>query len=913
MIRRVHTRMKYNYEIVKPLLYRSRNKNPVPAADDMLSKNLFALPPNGKIAIDIDNNFRFENETRSLWRLIHGHTFLGDLFDAYLQTSDMSYIYYAESILFKWFDYVDQTPEDKMIYHDETTALRLTYWLNFNYSCRDVLSEQMIIRLDKEIRSTVELLSTKEFHSTNTNHGMFQDISLMAYAILYNEEPAISKEYQLALARLKDYFYSTYTSDGVHKEHSPDYHYMVTVNVKKVVDVITSLHNEELSLDEEKLISIYKNAEEYAMHILEPSLYLPKISDCSNFQLPKRPTYYNLFPSETFQYVKTFGEEGKEPTKKQVLFKEAGYFISRSDWTKHATYFLFIASYNARYHKHSDDLSFIVYDKGELFVDSGPNGYDYDSPFTKYAYSGFAHSTLIVNNTSLPRNDDQFDKVGISNAEFEDNGDEFIVTGYNNRYTDVKHDRTIQGNHETGSFIVNDVVESPNRNEYQVLYQLSSKVSARVNGNIISIFSKKDGSKRAEIEISLDQSIKHYEIEIVEGQGHRQQSFEFPKMGSYLESSTVVIRFYNEDNIAKVSSAIELENFKVQETIIDNEEVYGNSNVKYNFYKSNSKSDSLLVVFSAMMPLYQYKYNYYATLKDIDMNQLYIKDDIGEFGNYFIGKNKGKETEADILSLILTIMTQNNISFENITLVGSSKGAFASLYFGMKYGFKNVIAGAPQTQVGNFVIDEAPHKNVGEVVSGGTDIGDKLYLNNLLYGFKPNVRNYENYFICVGTKDHHYKGHILPYYRLLKESGVDIRLDEIPDANHADLKMFFKDYIYQSLNKIYGLNLAHNSIIGVEEPELSIVDHNTELVGNTQVSLNLDILGKDYNIVYYLISDKNEVKFKSRPQKASSIVLDIDQILNSRIKIFLRSNDIVKKYITSIIRNVEMIELNQTI
>src|SRR5699024_3000993 len=156
------------------------------------------------------------------------------------------------------------------------------------------------------------------------------------------------------------------------------------------------------------------------------------------------------------------------------------------------------------YHKHSDDLSFILYDGGDLFVDSGPNGYDYDSPLTKYAYSSFAHSSLIVNKTRLPRNDRKFDSVGISEAVFDDNGDTFTVTGFNERYENTKHIRTIQGNHNSKSFIVQDTIESSNRNEYKILYQLSSKVSARINGNIVSIFSVLNGEKKAEIEFSFD-------------------------------------------------------------------------------------------------------------------------------------------------------------------------------------------------------------------------------------------------------------------------------------------------------------------------------------------------------------------------------------------------------------------------
>src|SRR5699024_5519034 len=131
---------------------------------------------------------------------------------------------------------------------------------------------------------------TDDFHSTNTNHGMFQDIALLAYSLLKYEFPKKNKEYETAIRRLNNYFKNTFTSEGIHKEHSPDYHYMVTSYVKKVADVIQQLSGSNNEYEED-LRRIYRGAEKYAMHVIQPNLFIPKISDCSGFNINDKVVY----------------------------------------------------------------------------------------------------------------------------------------------------------------------------------------------------------------------------------------------------------------------------------------------------------------------------------------------------------------------------------------------------------------------------------------------------------------------------------------------------------------------------------------------------------------------------------------------------------------------------------------------
>lgn len=894
--------MFYNYETANILLYNSRNRDTIMAADNIVKKNEFLLPPFGRVIID--NDFNIGEDSRSFWRLVHGLTFLGDLYIAYNRTKDAEYLIKGQKVIENWFKYRDNNEADKMVYHDETTALRLTYLLKFYYISFEVLDDEFISNLELEIENTVTLLKKDSFHSTNTNHGMFQDMSLLAYVILKFENPKTNEIYKLAVQRLLDYFHTCFTKDGVHKEHSPDYHYMVTNNVKKISDIITKLDPGNLTEHEKELINIFKNAESYSMYILQPNLKLPKISDCSGISLSDNQTYFNMFNSPEFMYVRSNGTVGKEPNEKQKGFLEAGTFISRTGWKDEDLQFIFLANYNGGYHKHTDDLSFTLYDKREIFVDAGPNGYDYKDKFTKYAYSGFAHSSLIVNNTSLPRNDKKFEQVGIDYAKYEPDGDIFEVKGYNKRYENIVHNRTIQGNNFKKEYHILDEIISNKRNEYRVLFQVSHELDVIINSNIVSIYESK--LKIAELEIINNENNSDIEVTLIKGQKSPLRGYEFPKMGENISSNTIEILFYNKNNLSKLETIIRLNDFKLNPIVYENELSFGKKNVKYTFYEPHNSSDKLLVIFSAMMPSYSYKYNYYSTLKDVEAHQLYIKDDAGEYGNYYFGNNKNVNFETEVMSLIMNIIRKHNISFEKVTLIGSSKGGTAALYYGLKYGFQNVISGAPQTQIGNFVLSEAPHRDVGIVVSGGEDEGDRLYLNKKFTNLEIPSGYYKNFHLCVGTKDHHFKGHVNPLKYHLSNMNVTLNIKEIPDATHKDLKYLFKDFIFESLNKIYNTK-NDNKMNQIIPTNLSFVTTNRV---EGKLSIKLDIDFPEYIVIFHMLDKNKKITSKSRPQKSNIITLKEEAYLNKRIKIFIRGKHETKIIISNIIRDLDSIIFN---
>lgn len=85
--------------------------------------------------------------------------------------------------------------------------------------------------------------------------------------------------------------------------------------------------------------------------------------------------------------------------------------------------------------------------------------------------------------------------------------------------------------------------------------------------------------------------------------------------------------------------------------------------IKYVFQQSKKHPNFLIVVFSAFSPKGSPPvYNYIRTLEALDVNKLFILDDHGERGCYYLGENRVFEVESSVVSLITFIANQLNIT-----------------------------------------------------------------------------------------------------------------------------------------------------------------------------------------------------------------------------------------------------------
>ncbi|TYS91890.1 accessory Sec system protein Asp2 [Rossellomorea aquimaris] len=227
---------------------------------------------------------------------------------------------------------------------------------------------------------------------------------------------------------------------------------------------------------------------------------------------------------------------------------------------------------------------------------------------------------------------------------------------------------------------------------------------------------------------------------------------------------------------------------------------YGEKEIKYVF-KKNEKSNFLTVGFSGIPKVgTPPRYNYMRTIMDIEVNQLFILDDHGMIGCYYLGENKDFAVERSIAGLIDKIAQENEIPKENIITMGSSKGGYASLYYGIKYNYGHVISASPQTKLGSYLIRQnIANAYIAQYISGGVREQNKVFLDDLLYEVVKESEVFPDIRIHCGIGEMHYTEHVIPLQRALMDKGVRIEVDLENYSNHNDVLKYYPEYLRKTL------------------------------------------------------------------------------------------------------------------
>src|SRR5699024_7773 len=127
-----------------------------------------------------------------------------------------------------------------------------------------------------------------------------------------------------------------------------------------------------------------------------------------------------------------------------------------------------------------------------------------------------------------------------------------------------------------------------------------------------------------------------------------------------------------------------------------------------------------------------------------------------------------------------------------------------------------------------------------------------------------------------------------PFVTHMKNLGYNLNVTRVPNSNHNDLKLYFKDFVYNSLNNIYNLELDYNHDYKNNFTQNILKSHSVTKNEQGEIFIHLDISGKNYNIVYYILNNNNEVLFRSNPQKDNTLSFIFTQINGNRLKLFVR-------------------------
>ncbi|MGM0853921.1 MAG: accessory Sec system protein Asp2 [Bacillota bacterium] len=290
------------------------------------------------------------------------------------------------------------------------------------------------------------------------------------------------------------------------------------------------------------------------------------------------------------------------------------------------------------------------------------------------------------------------------------------------------------------------------------------------------------------------------------------------------------------------------------------EQVY-NSNlpIKYVFEEGNSNKDHLLVVFSGFHnETNSYRYNYIKTLRNFDCNKLFILDNYGPRGSYYLGNEMNYEVETSVQSLISYMASKLNIVPSNIISAGTSKGGSAALYYGMKYNYGHIITGAPQTKIADYVRKFA--KETAEYILGIEPTAYEVsYINNLIFK-QIDKEHLPHISLLTSKNDIQYKHHIVPLINTFNDKGkkIDLTIDNTI-MSHNEIAVSFPAFLLNKLvGIIHGLNIDNVDV----KSEFNVLKVKADIdnANSRNLETSLVIMGQEGS--YYEAPFRDELNIK---------------------------------------------------
>ena len=230
--------------------------------------------------------------------------------------------------------------------------------------------------------------------------------------------------------------------------------------------------------------------------------------------------------------------------------------------------------------------------------------------------------------------------------------------------------------------------------------------------------------------------------------------------------------------------------------------------------KKKANTDALMIVFSAAHAE-EPRYSYLSVLNGVHASRLYIKDDFSpKTGDYYIGSNMNFQEEVAVSHLIND--TINQLNPKRVYFVGSSKGGYAALNFGLMYPNAYIIAGAPQYFLGTYMSDVKKFRPALEHITGKpfediTD-NDREIIDNRL---KTKIQNdsykdTQKLYIHCSINESTFDKHVKWLLEDLKAEKFHMSFNEAYYNDHSDLRLYFPDYIKECFA---GTERDHNAHI----------------------------------------------------------------------------------------------------
>lgn len=198
--------------------------------------------------------------------------------------------------------------------------------------------------------------------------------------------------------------------------------------------------------------------------------------------------------------------------------------------------------------------------------------------------------------------------------------------------------------------------------------------------------------------------------------------------------------------------------------------------IKYKIKKRKYDTKHLVIVFSGFGAAGEFTYDLENSLQECPAHVLWIKDDFNNHCAYYICQNMKFDIEIAVHKFILQTLENLNLTKDNCSVIGCSKGGTASIYFGIKFQFKNIISTVPQFHIGSYIQKGWPA--VGKHMTGDLSDNKIEQLDNLL----PNILDDDhfldkNIYLLTSKADNQFKSEIEPNLsRFIKYKNFNLLL-----------------------------------------------------------------------------------------------------------------------------------------
>ncbi|GAA1946118.1 hypothetical protein GCM10009689_29120 [Brevibacterium antiquum] len=360
----------------------------------------------------------YGQEHRSWGFHLHAWEFMDSILREYDATGKQSWLRAAIDIAISWFDLHRSSESDvgdPMAWYDMSLSLRTPRLIAITLRAARFpdLRDDVVVLAEGVSQHLQELHKERSFNPNN-NHGFYTAISQVhaaKYAWMFPGSKQSASEGQVRLSRMAE---SQFASDGVHMEHSPDYHRMLLASFERGV-------NDNLIQDADVQTRVRR-----AAHVLgwmiQPDGALVQFGDSPETILVK-PGSESIDPETHF--ILSEGACGTQPQRELAVFREGGYAFVRSPQPSQdvalnrSSYLAFSAAFHSRAHKHADDLNVVWFDRGsQILTDGGRYGYGdllpadsplrkegfyYSAPERQYVEGTMAHNTLMMDGANQDR------------------------------------------------------------------------------------------------------------------------------------------------------------------------------------------------------------------------------------------------------------------------------------------------------------------------------------------------------------------------------------------------------------------------------------------------------------------------------------------------------------------------------